>query len=152
MWYELIERVYSVSSKCMAVVLHFIWQIQNSFLVNQRNSVQAAFSNVNLCIQQGIPLSHECTVIDTLGIGSTIWQGDTFECIESSNQITLSHSRYKVGESGVCGNFSAMSIEVNGSEYTSRLTIYGSIIETTTINCTLAGAILVQTINVKIGG
>ena len=48
-----------------------------------------------------------------------------------------------------------MSVGVSGSEYTSRLTINGSTLsETTVINCSLSGAVLVESIvvHVKSGG
>ena len=105
-------------------------------LVYQKNCVQA-FSKITLCAQEGTTLNYECTVSDTLGIGSTIWQGDRFNCTEVNNQIALSHNHYRSGQSGVCGDFSAASVGVNGSEYTSRLTIHTSMLINTIINCTV---------------
>ena len=70
-------------------------------------------------------------------------------CSESINQIALSHSHYESGISAVCGNFSAVSVGVRGSEYTSRLT--GNVSSEVTINCTLGGVILVETIFVRVG-
>ena len=121
-------------------------------IASQRNCAQA-FSTVNLCIQEGSTLNYECTVNDTHGFGSTIWQGDAFKCLEFSNQIILAHSQYESGVSGDCGNFSAVSVGVSGSEYTSRLIINGSTLdETTVVNCTLSGVVLVESVHVKAGG
>ena len=118
------------------------------YTVNKKNSVQAV-SNVNLCIHEGGTLNHECIVNDMLGTSATLWQGEAFKCSETSNRIALSHSHYELGISGVCGNFSAVSVEVSGSEYTSRLTVNAS--SEVTINCTLGGAIVVETIFVRVG-
>ena len=116
--------------------------------VNLKNSVKA-ISNINVCTQEGSTLNHECTVMDTSGFGLTVWQGETFKCSESFNQISLAHSQYESGVSGVCGNFSAVSVGISGSEYTSRLTIPG--FSEVTINCTLSGAVVVETIFVRFG-
>ena len=70
-------------------------------------------------------------------------------CSETSNRIALSHSHYRSGVRGVCGNFSAVSVGVSGSEYTSRLTVIVS--SELTINCTLGGAKVVETIFVRVG-
>ena len=118
------------------------------YTVNKENSVRAVLS-VNLCIHEGSTLNHECIVTDTLGTSSTVWQGETFMCSETSNRIALSPSHYKSGISGPCGNFSAVSVGVSGSEYTSRLT--GNVSSEVTINCTLGGAIVVETIFVRVG-
>ena len=121
------------------------------YTVNKENSVRAVL-NVNLCVHEGSTLNHECTVNDpTQGASSTVWQGETFKCSESTNhdQIALSHSHYESGVSGVCGIFSAVSVGVSGSEYTSRLT--WNVSSEVTINCTLAGTIVVETIFVRFG-
>ena len=123
----------------------------NKYTVNKENSVRAVL-NVNLCVHKGSTLNHECTVNDpTLGASSTVWQGETFKCSRSTNhdQIALSHSHYESGVSGVCGNVSAVSVGVSGSEYTSRLTV--NVSSEVTINCTLAGTIVVETIFVRVG-
>ena len=112
-----------------------------------------------LCMQEGIgTFSHECTVTDSLmnPLGSTIWTGNTFNCMDSSNQILLPH--YLYAESGVtsaCGNFSAMSVSVQETEYTSRLSFFGNSLlqlDGITINCTLSGTMLVDTITIRVGG
>ena len=105
------------------------------------------------CIQEGTDFNYECTVNDTTNIGSTIWLGDMFPCVESSNQIRLVHSKYEMGQVGVCGNFSAVSVRVNGSTYTSRLTIQSvTFNQAIIINCTLAGVIVVDSIVVITAG
>ena len=87
--------------------------------------------------------------MDTSGFGLTVWQGEAFKCLESFNQISLAHSQYVSGVSGVCGNFSAVSVGISGSEYTSRLTIPG--LNEVTINCTLSSALVVEIIFVRFG-
>ena len=106
------------------------------------------------CMREGTTFSYECTVEDIVGIGSTNWVGDSFRCAQSLNQIRLAHSLYTNSrESAVCGNFSAMSIGVSGTEYTSRLSFYGdSKLNGTIINCTFSGVEIVKTIVVRIGG
>ena len=113
--------------------------------------MQAA-SSVTLCTHEGSTIYHDCTVNDILGIGTTIWKGDTFKCMDRNNQIILNHSGYSSGQRGVCGNFSAESLSVKGSEYTSRLIINGSVTQMIRINCTLAGEVLVEAITVRVGG
>ena len=97
-------------------------------------------------------LNYECSVNDTLGIGTTIWLGDAFECMDTSNQIRLTHSEYDSGQSGVCGDYSAESIGVNGTRYISRLSSHSSMLNETTINCTLSGVVVVETVTLKIEG
>ena len=119
------------------------------YLVNKENSVRAV-SKVNLCVHEGSTLNHECIVNDpTQGFSSTVWQGEAFMCSEFINQIALSHSHYESEISRFCVNFSAVSVGVNGSEYTSRLTVIVS--SELIINCTLGGAKVVETIFVRVG-
>ena len=117
------------------------------------NNVQALSGDATNCMQEGSIFTYECTVTDTNGIGSTIWSGNAFQCMQSSNQITLTHSRYESGLNSTCGNFSAVSVGTNGSEYTSRLTFFGdNKLNGTTINCTLSNVHLVATIIVIVNG
>ena len=105
------------------------------------------------CMQEETTFTYECTVDDTIGIGSTNWLCDTFMCTETSNQIRLTHSLYEMGESVVCGNFSATSVSVSGTEYTSELSFFGEFkLNGTIINCTYSGIELVKTIVVIVGG
>ena len=109
----------------------------------------------SVCLQTGTTFTYECTVEDRVGIGSTIWSGDLFKCSESSHRISLTHSQlYNSGVSAVCGNFSASSVGVDGSEYTSRLTFLGDLsdLNGTTVNCTLSSVLLVAKITVKVEG
>ena len=119
------------------------------YTVEPKNSVPAVL-NVNMCIHEGGTLNHECIVDDpTQGASSTVWRAEAFMCSETSNQIALSHSHYELGIGGACGNFSAVSVGVSGSEYTSRLTV--NVYSKVTINCTLGGTRLVETISVRVG-
>ena len=108
------------------------------------------------CGLEGSTFSYMCIINDRLGVGSTIWTGQAFKCGESSDQIRLTHSSHHdsgLGGEHKCGNFSAMIVGANGSEYISRLSFYGdSKLNQTTINCTLSGAVLVESIVVKLGG
>ena len=67
------------------------------------------------CIPEGRSVSYQCTVSNN-GLAATVWQGSAFNCTSSSfsakNQITLLHSRYSapMGVMGICGDFSAMSV------------------------------------------
>ena len=70
--------------------------------------------------------------------------------MSQDDEIRLTHSLYKSGQRGDCGNFSAESVSVNGSEYTSRLSIHSYM--RAIINCTLSGVIIVETIAVRAGG
>ena len=118
-----------------------------------RGSCAKAFSRETKCMVEETTFSYECTVEDSFGTGSTNWLGDSFKCAESLNQIRLTHSLFNLKENAVCGNFSAMSVSVNGSQYTSRLSFYGDLkLNGTIINCTLSSVVLVETIIVKVGG
>ena len=58
-------------------------------------------------------------------------------------RLSLSHSAYSgVGVSGVCAGLSAQSVSVNGTEFTSTLTLTATAqLNGTTINCTLNGMV-----------
>ena len=112
--------------------------------------------SVTACIREGGTFTYECIVRDVTGIGLTVWSGESFKCMGSSNMITLTHSLYTNSEQSrpiVCGNFSAMVVGANGSDYISSLTFVGSAeLDGTVINCALSGVILVKSITTKIGG
>ncbi len=95
------------------------------------------------CIPEGITVSYECTVTDTSvpPIGSTVWQGSVFTC--ASSEISLRHSSFEPnGVSDVCGDLSAMSVEVSGNEYPSRLTLTAAAeLNGMTIECTLSSVV-----------
>ena len=93
------------------------------------------------CVPEGKTVSHECTVNDPTGNGSTVWLGSAFNC--SDSEIVLSHSAYSgVGVSGVCAGLSAQSVSVNGTKFTSTLTLTATAqLNGTTINCTLNGMV-----------
>ena len=106
------------------------------------------------CIPEGSTVSYECTVSDTSNplIASTVWQGSAFTC--SLSEINLRHSSFEPnGVSGFCGDLSAMSVGVNGNEYTSRLTLTATTeLNGMTINCTLSSVVDFGSDTVKIGG
>ena len=90
------------------------------------------------CLTEGTRVIYECAVKDNIGHGSTVWQGSAFTC--SSGQVLLDHSDYSQpgGVNGTCGDLFAESVAVNGSEYTSRLTVMITWeLDGETINCIL---------------
>ncbi|XP_064393678.1 uncharacterized protein LOC135341095 isoform X5 [Halichondria panicea] len=99
-------------------------------------------------------VSYECTVTDPLDppVASTVWQGSAFTC--SSSKISFLHSSFEPnGVSGSCGDLSAMSVGVNGNEYTSRLTLTATAeLNGMTINCTLSSVVDFGSDTVKTGG
>ena len=105
------------------------------------------------CIPDGTTVNYECTVIDSDGSRVTVWQGSAFNCSSSFNSITLLHSRYASGESGTCGDLSAISIGVVGSKYTSRLTVTANPgLDGTLINCTRSTVLLEGYDAIRVGG
>ena len=55
--------------------------------------------------------------------------------------------------SGTCGNLSAMSIGVDGTNYTSRLTVTANTgLNGTMINCTISNVLLEGSDTIRIGG
>ena len=108
------------------------------------------------CLQAGSTFNHECTVSDSPSnpLGSTIWTGNTFNCSDRTNSILLPHYSYELGVTSACSDFSAMSVSVQETEYTSRLTFLGNsaLLNGTTISCTKSGTMLVETVMIKVGG
>ena len=106
------------------------------------------------CIPEGRTVSYECTVTDPLDppVASTVWQGSAFTC--SSSKISFLHSSFEPnGVSGSCGDLSAMSVGVNGNEYTSRLTLTATTeLNRRNINCTLSSIVDVGSDPIKTGG
>ena len=73
------------------------------------------------CILDGTTVNYECTVMDSAvtPIGSTTWRGSAFSCSGSPpNAISLIHSGYVNGTSATCGDLSAMSVGVDGTNLT----------------------------------
>ena len=103
------------------------------------------------CIPEGRNVSYQCTLLDD-GDGSTVWLGSAFTC-PSANRITLPHFYYSIGAMGICGNFSAMSVNfTDGVEYSSRLTFTATAaLNGTVIECTLSRRAF-RNDTVKIGG
>ena len=82
------------------------------------------------CIPEGRTVSYQCTVTDTSAgdgsnppIGTTVWRGSAVTCPGRLDEIGLRHSAYDTeeGAKGTCGNLSALSVNVSGSFYTSKL-------------------------------
>ena len=92
--------------------------------------------------------------MDNGGIAATIWVGSAFSCSGSpDNAINLIHSGYTSGASATCGDLSAMSIGVNGNNYTSRLTVTANTgLDGTMIDCTISGVVLEGSDTIRVGG
>ena len=104
----------------------------------------------NGCLAEGTTVIYECAVNDT-GHGSTVWQGNAFNC--SDDQIVLNHSEYSRagGVNGTCGDLFAESVAVNGSEYTSRLTVnVTEELDGKTFNCTLNETVDIGFVTIKV--
>ena len=114
-----------------------------------KNCVKAEHSFPK-CEKEGA-LSYECTVEDRGGNGATIWTGDLFKC--RSSRILLAHSFDTPEDTATnCGKFSAEILSVNGSKYTSKLSIFGYSplsLNGSIINCTLTEVVLIKTIIVN---
>ena len=104
------------------------------------------------CIPEGRTVSYNCTVTDTSDppIGTTVWQGSAFT--RTMSEISFRHSSFEPNEMS-CGNLSAMSVGVNGNEYTSRLTLTATTeLNRRNINCTLSSIVDVGSDPIKTGG
>ena len=106
------------------------------------------------CIPDGTTVNYECTVMDSAGIGSTIWLGSTFSCSGSPpNALNLLHSGYVNGTTATCGEMSAISVGVVGTDYTSRLTVTANPgLDGTMINCTISSVLLEGFDTIRVGG
>ena len=105
------------------------------------------------CILEGMTVNYECTVNDDDGERSTLWRGSAFNC-PSPSQINLVHSEYDPnGASETCGDLSAMSVGVNGDNYTSRLTLTATTgLNGMTIECTRSGQLVIGNNTLRTGG
>ena len=92
--------------------------------------------------------------MDSAGIGSTVWRGSAFSCsVSPPNRINLLHSEYTSGTNDTCGDLSAMSVGVIGTNYTSRLTVTANTgLDGTIINCTISGVVLEGSDTIRVGG
>ena len=108
------------------------------------------------CIPEGKTVSYQCTVVGSLSPpGSTVWLGSAFNCFDSSDLIVLHHFMYntQTGARGSCGDLTAMSVGVNGTEYTSRLTLTATTeLNGRMVNCTLNGVELIGSDTIKVQG
>ena len=89
----------------------------------------------------GEVVNYTCTVVDSAGIGSSLWRGTAFRCPGSSNLISLTHSLFNTsaGVTGTCGTLTAASVGVVDNCYTSRLMVNVSVgLNETTVECTLS--------------
>ena len=103
------------------------------------------------CIAQGEIISYECTVD---GGAITVWRGSAFNYC-SAVSIALLHSLFTQpdGVSGECGDLTAMSVRVSGTEYTSRLTLTATDeLNGKKVNCTPNGVDLIGSDTIRIGG
>ena len=70
------------------------------------------------------PVTLECAVG---GLGATVWKGTSFDCDESSDEITLLHSRFNTTDGNTvktCGGaIVAYTIGVKDNHYISRLLV-----------------------------
>ena len=103
------------------------------------------------CIPEGRNVSYQCTVD---GAGVTIWIGSAFTC--SAASIALIHYTRFMQPNGAiynCGDLTAMSVGVNGTEYTSRLTLTATTeLNGRMINCSHNGVELIGTDTIRVGG
>ena len=92
--------------------------------------------------------------MESLGIASTTWRGSAFSCSGSPpNALNLLHSGYATGTSATCGDLFAMSIGVDGTNYTSRLTVTANTgLDGTMIDCTISNVVLEGSDTIRVGG
>ena len=92
--------------------------------------------------------------MDSAGIGSTRWRGSAFSCSGSPpNTITLLHFEYASGTSDTCADLFAMSVGVDGTNYTSRLTVTANTgLDGTMIDCTISGVLSEGSDTIRVGG
>ena len=118
-----------LSTKSKININHIMKYILN-FIIVQGQDVRNELVLKSDCVCIGFSITYECTVMGRPG-GATVWTGTTFEC--PGNEITLLHHRFSSDNGpaiGECndGAIRGRSIRVNGSLYTSQLTI--------TVTCT----------------
>ena len=108
------------------------------------------------CIPEGRTVSYQCTVVESgTPLGSTVWLGSAFNCFGSSHLIALPHFQYssQTGARGRCGDLTAMSVWVNGTQYISRLTLTATAeLNGKMINCTSSGTELIGSDTIKVQG
>ena len=108
------------------------------------------------CIPDDTTVNYECTVMDSAvtPIGTTIWRGGAFSCSGSPpNAISLQHSGYVSGTLATCGDLSAISVGVVGTNYTSRLTVTANPgLDGTIIDCTISNVLVEGSDTIRVGG
>ena len=92
--------------------------------------------------------------MDSASIASTIWLGSSFSCSGSPpNALNLLHSGYVNGTTATCGDLTAMSIGVDGNNYTSRLTVTANTgLNGSMIDCTISSLVLEGFDTIRVGG
>ncbi len=73
------------------------------------------------CIPEGRTVSYKCTITDSSGSGSSIWEGSAFNCSKKMNRIVLLHENFPLESD--CGALLVTSVGVNGCRYTSQLNL-----------------------------
>ena len=92
------------------------------------------------CSCPGDMLTFNCTAV---GLGSTLWIGTAFDCIDGGNEILLRHNGFITGGiSGTCNNGAIVgrSLEVVDNCYTSQLNVtISSNLNNKTVECIYNG-------------
>ena len=104
------------------------------------------------CIPEGRNVSYQCTVD---GVVLTVWTRSAFTCPAASDSVVLLHSLFTLpgGVSDSCGGLTAMSVGVNGTEYTSRLTLTATAeLNGRMISCNIDGSELIGSDIIRVGG
>ena len=107
------------------------------------------------CVPEGDTVVYQCTVTDTTGGLSTIWQGTAFNCSDIGNEIFLAHSRYGMNLILRCSNGALVGegIGNNGNDYTSQLSvIVNSDLNGTTIECVINPSTVIGNDTILVGG
>ena len=105
------------------------------------------------CIPDGTTVNYQCTVMDD-GSRVTVWLVSAFNCSGSPpNALNLLHAAYTTETSATCGDLSGMSVGVDGTNYTSILTVTANTgLDGTLINCTRSTVLLVGYDAIRVGG
>ena len=98
------------------------------------------------CIPEGRNVSYQCTID---GGAVTLWIGSAFTCPAALVHSLFTHLQV----TGGCDGLTAMSVGVNGTEYTSRLTLNATAeLNGRMINCTNGGSELIGYDIIRVGG
>ncbi len=122
-------------------------------LLGNKNQVSSCYSTNDTAV-------FVCTVIDANHYYGTDWSGTVFNCPSvnsiSNNMIFLPHQQFSSIARGTCndGTIVAEGTEVNGSLYTSTLTIAPVMLDMNgqTIICSISGITIFGTETLRVGG